>query len=190
MRKARDFSSKHAAALSSIGLVLLVGAATALGFWQRRLGGFWEIRYVELLSFAGTALVGAWVAYFVSKRLASISSRQQMVMGRLVEIDAAVRQLHQTWSRHCDDPNTNSFREITTGARSLGVLVSSVADLDGIDAEDLREKWIQVRKLATMHIGASAGLAPSSQERTRAETAFDDCRVATLRLASDLFQSA
>ena len=189
MPKLISFMRVHSAGLSSLGLLIVVGTATAVGIYQRQQGGFWEIRYVELLSFAGTSVAGAWVAYFVSKRLAAISGKQQMVMARLSEIDVSLKSLHGTWVRHCDAPSVDTFRDIRNTCRSLGVLISSVADLDGIDAEDLRDNWIRLRKVATMDISESRGMSQGSLERTTGESSFDACRISALRLAGSVHTS-
>jgi hypothetical protein len=178
----------RAAGLSLAVLLIVLLAAVFLSVFRRHLGGFWEVRYVELLSFAGTMLIGVWGTYFISKRLAAVSGRQQMVMSRLTEIDAALLRLQVAWSEHCDAPSPARFRSVVGSFRSLGVLVSSVADLDGVEAEELRGRWIALRKAATMSIGENVGLGRDSVERTKAESCFDDCRMSSLSVASSLYK--
>lgn len=185
----RDIGSRAAAAASVVGLLAALLVAVATSVLLRHLGGFWEVRYVELMSFGGTVLVGAWGTYFISKRLAAVSGRQQMVVNRLTEIDAALLRLHGVWSKHCDGPSADRFRDVVSSFRSLGVLVSSVADLDGVEAEELRGRWIALRKAATMNISENVGLDRHSVARTMAESCFDDCRMSALTVASNLFSA-
>lgn len=140
--------------------------------------GFWNVRFIEVVSTCGTLLVGVYVSSYLARVMMSRDVRRSLAHAELDALDLQLAQLDEAWMRHVEVFDTATSAGVMAGIRRSGMAITRVKKC-GVDVARTLELFIQAKRIMTLN-NYGPGLQVPATQATAARTGIDNLRLEIL----------